>query len=429
MNKPFYKQLYFQVVAAIAAGFLLGVLWPETGAAMKPLGDAFIKLIKMVITPIIFCTVVVGIAGMNDLKDVGKTGGLALLNFEILTTLSLIVGMALVNLLQLGAGMHIDPGQIDTHSVAMFAAKGKAESIIGFLLNMVPDSVVEAFAKGDILQVLLFSILFGFALNKCAEKGTVVLDFIEKTEQVLFAVVNLVMKVAPIGAFGAIAFTVGKYGVSAMFPLGKLLAAFYLTCVAFVILVLGTIARLHGFSLSRLLHYLHEELLVVLGTSSSDAVLPSVMAKMEKIGIRKSVVALVLPTGFSFNMIGTSIYLAMASVFIAQATDTPLGFLQQVTLLGVLMLTSKGARGVSGSGFIVLAATLSAIDLVPAAGLALVFGIDRFMSVGRALTNLVGNAVAVIVIAKWSGDLDAQQMRTCFDPRELEARELQESQP
>jgi aerobic C4-dicarboxylate transport protein len=385
---------------------------------MKPLGDAFIKLIKMVITPIIFCTVVVGIAGMKDLKEVGKTGGLALLNFEVVTTASLILGMVMMNLLQLGAGMHIDPGKIDTHSVAAYVVKGKSESIIGFLLNIVPDSVVDAFAKGDILQVLLFSMLFGFALNRCAEKATVVLDFIEKTEQVLFAIVNLIMKIAPIGAFGAIAYTVGKYGLVAMLPLGKLMAAFYLTCLAFVVVVLGVMARLHGFCLTKLLRYIHEELLIVLGTSSSDAVLPSVMAKMEKLGIRKSVVALVLPTGFSFNMIGTSIYLAMASVFIAQATDTPLSVFQQLTLLGVLMLTSKGARGVTGSGFIVLAATLSAIDLVPAAGLALVFGIDRFMSLGRALTNLVGNAVAAIVIAKWSGDLDAQQMLRCFDASE-----------
>lgn len=415
MSRPFYRQLYFQILVAIAAGFALGYFLPETGAAMKPLGDAFIKLIKMLITPIIFCTVVVGIAGMKDLKEVGKTGGLALLNFEIVTTISLIVGMVVMNVLQLGAGMHIVLDTIDTHSVAAYALKGKSESIVGFLLNIVPDSMVDAFAKGDILQVLLFSILFGIALNKCAEKGTIVLDFIEKTEQVLFAIVNLIMKIAPIGAFGAIAYTVGKHGLVAMLPLCKLMLAFYLTCLAFIIFVLTTMARLHGFCLSKLLHYLHEELLIVLGTSSSDAVLPSVMAKMEKLGIRKSVVALVLPTGFSFNMIGTSIYLAMASVFIAQATDTPLSLFQQLTLLGVLMLTSKGARGVTGSGFIVLAATLSAIDLVPAAGLALVFGIDRFMSTGRALTNLVGNSVAAIVIAKWSGDLDAQQMLRCFD--------------
>ena len=418
MGKPWYRQLYAQVLVAIAAGFLLGHFYPETGAAMKPLGDGFIRLIKMVIAPIIFCTVVVGIAGMKDLKQVGRTGGLALLNFEVVTTLALIVGLVVANLLQLGAGMHIDPGSLDTHSVSAYAAKGKTESIIGFLLNIVPESVVDAFAKGDILQVLLFSALFGFALNQCADKGTVVLDFIEKTELALFAVVNIVMKLAPIGAFGAIAYTIGKFGIASMVPLGKLLLAFYLTCVLFVVVVLGVMARLHGFRLSRLLHYLHEEWLIVLGTSSSDAVLPSVMAKMEKLGIPKTTVALVLPTGFSFNMIGTSIYLAMAAVFIAQATDTPLGVWQQITLLGVLMLTSKGARGITGSGFIVLAATLSAIDLVPAAGLAIVFGIDRFMSVGRALTNLIGNAVAAVVIAKWSGDLNAGSLQAGLNPSE-----------
>jgi aerobic C4-dicarboxylate transport protein len=310
--------------------------------------------------------------------------------------------------------MHIDPGSLDTQGVAGYAAQGKAQTFADFLLNIVPESVVDAFAKGDTLQVLLFSILFGFALNKCADKGTVVLDVIEKTEQVLFIIVNFIMKLAPVGAFGAIAFTIGKYGLVSILPLGKLLMGFYFTCFAFVMIVLGLIAWLHGFSLLKLLQYLHEELLIVLGTSSSDAVLPNLMAKMEALGIRKSVVALVLPTGFSFNMIGTSIYLAMASVFIAQATDTKLSILQQVTLLGVLMLTSKCARGITGSGFIVLAATLSSIDLVPAAGLALVFGIDRFMSFGRALTNLIGNSVAVVVVARWTGDLNADQMKTCF---------------
>lgn len=415
MGKPVYKQLYAQVLVAILAGLLLGYLLPETGAGMKPLGDGFIKLIKMVVTPIIFCTVVVGIAGMKDLKQVGKTGGMALLNFEIVTTIALIVGLVMVNLLQLGVGMHIDPGSIDTKSVATYTAAGKAQTVAQFLINIIPDSVVDAFAKGDILQVLLFSILFGFALNKCGDQGAPVLEFIEKTELALFGIVNIIMKVAPIGAFGAIAFTIGKYGIASMLPLGKLLLAFYLTCIAFVIVVLGCISRLHDFSLWKLMHYIHEELLVVLGTSSSDAVLPSVMIKMEKLGIKKTVVGLVLPTGFSFNMIGTSIYLSMAAVFIAQATDTKMTLIQQLTLLGVLMLTSKGARGITGSGFIVLAATLSAVDLLPVAGLALVFGIDRFMSLGRALTNLVGNSVAVVVIAKWTGDLDVPRMNDCLN--------------
>ena len=415
MGKPVYKQLYAQVLAAILAGFLLGYFLPETGAAMRPLGDGFIKLIKMVVTPIIFCTVVVGIAGMKDLRRVGKTGGFALLNFEIVTTFALVAGLVMANLLQLGEDMHIDPGSIDTNSIVSYASTAKAQTISEFFINIIPDSVVDAFAKGDILQVLLFSILFGFALNKCVESGAVVLEFIEKTELALFGIVNIVMKIAPIGAFGAIAYTIGKYGIASMLPLGKLLLAFYLSCLVFVILVLGLIARLHDFSLWKLMRYIHEELLIVLGTSSSDAVLPSMMTKMEQLGIEKTVVGLVLPTGFSFNMIGTSIYLSMATVFISQATDTKMSLLQQLTLLGVLMLTSKCARGITGSGFIVLAATLSAVDLLPVAGLALVFGVDRFMSLGRALTNLVGNSVAVLVIAKWTGDLDVPRMKLCLD--------------
>ena len=419
MKKPFYRQLYFQMTIAIASGFLLGHFFPETGAAMKPLGDAFIKLIKMIIGPIIFCTVVIGIGGMKNLKEVGKTGGLALLNFEIFTTLALIVGMLTVHLLGFGTGMHIDPGAIDTQSIAVYASKAKAESIMGFLLNIIPDSAVDAFAKGDILQILLFAILFGFALNKCLEQCTsgqcrLVLDFIEKVEEVFFTVITFILKLAPVGGFGAMAYTVGKYGIATMLPIGKLLLIFYLTCLCFIVLVLGIVSRLHGFCFFKLLRYINEELLVVLGTSSSDAALPTLMAKMEDLGIRKSMTALVLPTGFSFNMIGTSIYLAMASVFITQATDTPMSFMQYLTLLGVLMLTSKGARGVTGSGFIVLAATLSSVDLVPAAGLALMFSVDRFMSLGRALTNLVGNAVAAVIIAKWTGDLDTQKMQTCF---------------
>jgi len=415
MSKPIYKQLHVQVLAALIAGFLLGQFFPETGAAMKPLGDGFIKLIKMVVAPIIFCTVVVGIASVKDIKQLGRTGGMALLNFEIVTTLALIAGLVVINLLQLGVGMNVDPATIDTGSVTAYANGGKAQTVSGFFLNIIPDSVVDAFAKGDILQVLLFSILFGFALNKCADQGTAVLELIEKTEFALFAIVKFIMMLAPIGAFGAIAYTIGKYGLASLLPLGKLLLAFYLTCMVFVIVVLGLIARLHHFSLWKLMRYLREELLVVLGTSSSDAVLPNVMTKMENLGVAKSVVGLVVPTGFSFNMIGTSIYLAMAAGFIAQATNTKMSLLQHLCLLGVLMLTSKGARGITGSGFIVLAATLSAIDIVPVAGLALVFGIDRFMSLGRALTNLVGNSVAAVVIARWTGDLDVLRLRQQLD--------------
>ncbi|MBS1187253.1 MAG: C4-dicarboxylate transporter [Burkholderiaceae bacterium] len=406
-----WKQLHVQVLAAIVAGFLLGHFFPEFATLMKPFGDGFIRLIKMVVPPLIFCTVVVGIAGMTDLKQVGRTGGYALLFFELVTTLALIAGMVVADGLQLGSGMHIDPTSIDTHSVAGYAAS-KAQSFSAFLLSMIPNSAIEAFAKGDILQVLLFSILFGFALNRCGEKCAAMFTLVETTEHVLFSIIRIIMKLAPLGAFGAIAFTIGKHGLATMLPLGKLLLMFYLTCFGFVVIVLALVARLHGFGLWPLLRYLHEEFLVVLGTSSSDAVLPNVMTKMEALGIEKHAVALVLPTGFSFNMIGTSIYLSMAAVFIAQATDTPMNLWQQLALLGVLMLTSKGARGVTGSGFIVLAATLSAVDIVPVSGLALVFGIDHFMSLGRALTNLAGNCVAAVVVAKWAGDLDQEQLKS-----------------
>ncbi|MEA5097352.1 MAG: C4-dicarboxylate transporter DctA [Burkholderiaceae bacterium] len=410
--KTVCKQLYVQVLAAIVIGFLLGHFWPEIAVTLKPLGDGFIRLIKMVVPLLVFSTVVVGIAGIKDLHKVGRTGGYALLYFELVTTLALIVGMGVSDLLQLGAGMHIDPQGIDIHNVVGYASAGKEETVSGFLLALIPSSPVEAFAKGDILQVLVFSILFGFALNRCGEKAALVADFIEQVEQVLFAIVRIIMRAAPFGVLGAIAFTTGRYGLVSMLPLGKLIVAFYLICLAFVAIGMGILAWLHGFSLLKLMHYLHEELLIVLGTSSSDAVLPNMMTKMENLGIDKHAVGLVVPTGFSFNMIGTSIYLAMAAVFIAQATDTPMGWWQHLTLLGVLMLTSKGARGVAGSGFIVLAATLAAVDVVPVAGLALVFGIDHFMSLGRALTNLIGNAVAAVIVAKWSGDLDARRMQS-----------------
>ncbi|HET6788693.1 MAG TPA: dicarboxylate/amino acid:cation symporter, partial [Aquabacterium sp.] len=355
----------FQVLVAIAIGVLLGYYAPETGTAMKPLGDGFIKLIKMIIAPIIFCTVVIGIAGMEDMKKVGKTGGLALLYFEVVSTVALIIGLVVVNLLQPGAGMHVDPSTLDTKGIAAYTEPGKMKGTVDFLLNVIPTSVVDAFAKGDILQVLLFSVLFGFALHKFGGRGTVVFDFIERLSHVLFDIVGIIMKVAPIGAFGAMAFTIGKYGVDSLFSLGKLMGAFYLTCLLFVFVVLGLIARAHGFSIWRFVKYIKEELLIVLGTSSSESVLPRMMAKLENLGARKSVVGLVIPTGYSFNLDGTSIYLTMAAVFIAQATDTPMTLTQQLTLLLVLLLTSKGAAGVTGSGFIVLAATLSAVGNVP----------------------------------------------------------------
>ena len=410
-RKPIYKSLYIQVLFAVTVGVLLGHFQPQLGADMKPLGDGFIKLIKMIIAPIIFCTVVVGIAGMEDMKKVGKTGGLALLYFEIVSTLALVVGLVIVNLLQPGSGMHVDPSTLDTKGIAAYTAPGKMQGTVDFLLNVIPSSVVDAFAKGEILQVLLFSVLFGFALHKFGGRGTMVFDFIEKFSHVLFDIVGIIMKVAPIGAFGAMAFTIGKYGVGSLFSLGKLMGTFYLTCLLFVFVVLGLIARLHGFSVIKFVRYIKEELLIVLGTSSSESVLPRMMEKLENLGARKSVVGLVIPTGYSFNLDGTSIYLTMAAVFIAQATDTPMSLTQQLTLLAVLLLTSKGAAGITGSGFIVLAATLSAVGGVPVAGLALILGIDRFMSEARALTNLVGNGVATLVVARWTGDLDMQRLQ------------------
>ncbi|SCK17149.1 aerobic C4-dicarboxylate transport protein [Variovorax sp. HW608] len=413
--KPFYKSLYFQVVTAIVIGVLLGHFYPQTGAAMKPLGDGFIKLIKMLIAPIIFCTVVVGIAGMEDMKKVGKTGGLALLYFEIVSTVALIVGLVIINIVRPGAGMNVDVSQLDTKAIAAYTAPGQMQGTVEFLTNIIPNTVVDAFAKGEILQVLLFAVLFGFALHKFGGRGTLVFDFIEKFSHVLFVIVGYIMKVAPIGAFGAMAFTIGKYGVGSLLQLGQLMATFYATCLVFIFVVLGGIARAHGFSIWKFIKYIKEELLIVLGTSSSESVLPRMMAKLENLGARKSVVGLVIPTGYSFNLDGTSIYLTMAAVFIAQATNTNMTLMQQITLLLVLLLTSKGAAGVTGSGFIVLAATLSAVGHVPVAGLALILGIDRFMSEARALTNLIGNGVATVVVAKWTRELDAERMKRVLD--------------
>jgi aerobic C4-dicarboxylate transport protein len=409
--KPVYKSLYVQVLTAIVIGILLGHFYPESAAAMKPLGDGFIKLIKMIIAPIIFCTVVVGIAGMEDMKKVGKTGGLALLYFEIVSTIALIVGLVIVNLVQPGAGMNVDPKALDTKGVSAYTDPAKMQSVTEFLLNIIPNTVVDAFAKGDILQVLLFSVLFGFALHRFGGRGTLVFDFVEKLSHVLFGIVGIIMRLAPIGAFGAMAFTIGKYGLGSLLSLGKLMGTFYLTCLVFIFGVLGIIARLHGFSIWKFIKYIKEELLIVLGTSSSESVLPRMMAKLENLGVRKSVVGLVIPTGYSFNLDGTSIYLTMAAMFIAQATNTPMTLGQQITLLAVLLLTSKGAAGITGSGFIVLAASLSAVGHVPVEGLALILGIDRFMSEARALTNLIGNGVATIVVAKWTGDLDSERMQ------------------
>ncbi len=427
MNKPpLYKSLYFQVISAIIIGVLLGYFNPETGAAMKPLGDAFIKLIKMMIAPIIFCTVVVGIAGMEDMKKVGKTGGMALLYFEVVSTLALIVGLIVVNVMQPGVGMNIDVHTLDTKGLTAFAGPGKMQTTTEFFMAIIPSTVVDAFAKGEILQVLMFSVLFGFALHRFGGRGTIIFDFIEKFSHVLFVIVGYIMKVAPIGAFGAMAFTIGKFGVGSLLSLGYLMGTFYVTCLIFIFGVLGTIAKIHGFSVWKFVKYIKEELLIVLGTSSSESVLPRMMAKLENLGVKKSVVGLVIPTGYSFNLDGTSIYLTMAAVFIAQATNTPMSIMQQVTLLAVLLLTSKGAAGITGSGFIVLAATLSAVGGVPVAGLALILGIDRFMSEARALTNLIGNGVATIVVGKWGNDVDMVRLNKCLNNETMEEAEQPE---
>ncbi len=411
MKINWFKSLYIQVLIAVTIGILLGYFYPSLGADMKPLGDGFIKLIKMIIAPIIFCTVVSGIAGMENMKTVGKTGGYALLYFEVVSTIALVFGLVMINVLEPGVGMNIDPNTIDTKSLNAYTGPGKMQGTVDFLLHVIPTTVVDAFAKGEILQVLLIAILFGFALHALGEKGRLVFEINDKVSHVLFNMVGMIMKLAPIGAFGAMAFTIGKYGVGTLLSLGKLMGTFYMTCLLFIFVVLGIIAFFHGFSIWKFIKYIKEELLIVLGTSSSESVLPRMLAKMENLGAKKSVVGLVIPAGYSFNLDGTSIYLSLAAIFVAQATNTPMDLTQQITLLAVLLLTSKGAAGVTGSGFIVLAATLSAVGGVPIAGLALILGIDRFMSEARALTNLIGNGVAAVVVAKWCGELNEKQMR------------------
>jgi aerobic C4-dicarboxylate transport protein len=420
-GKKFYHHLYFQVLTAIAMGVLLGHFYPETGEAMKPLGDAFIKLIKMIIAPIIFCTVVTGIAGMEDMKKVGRVGAKALLYFEVVSMLALAIGLLVVSVVQPGAGMNADVSKLDTKALETFTAKGHSHGTADFLINIIPNTVVDAFAKGEILQVLFFSILFGFALSMLGKRGKVAFNVIDEVAHVLFGVVGIIMKAAPIGAFGAMAFTIGKFGLGSLSKLGMLMGSFYLTCLLFVFIVLGAIAKLCGFSILKFLKYIKEELLIVLGTSSSESVLPRMMAKLENLGCSKSVVGLVIPTGYSFNLDGTSIYLTMAAVFVAQATNTPLTLTQTLTILGVLLLTSKGAAGVTGSGFITLAATFSAVPTIPVAGLALILGVDRFMSEARALTNLVGNGVATMVVSRWEGELDKDRMTRILSKQRGEA--------
>ncbi|MFV7560853.1 dicarboxylate/amino acid:cation symporter [Aeromonas sp. PS2Canimalfood6] len=411
MHKKIVSSLYFQVILAITIGILLGHFYPSLGADMKPLGDGFVKLIKMIIAPVIFCTVVTGIAGMESMKAVGKTGAIALIYFEVVSTLALIIGLCVVNVLQPGAGMNVDPSSLDASAISVYADQAQSQGIIPFLLDVIPASVIGAFAGGNILQVLLFAVLFGFSLHHIGEKGKPIFNIIDGFSQVIFGIINMIMKLAPIGAFGAMAFTIGKYGIGSLVQLGQLIASFYLTCLLFIFLVLGSIAKANGFSIVRFIAYIREELLIVLGTSSSESVLPRMLVKMEALGCKKSVVGLVIPTGYSFNLDGTSIYLTMAAVFIAQATNTPLDLFHQLTLLVVLLISSKGAAGVTGSGFIVLAATISAVGHLPLAGLALILGIDRFMSEARALTNLIGNGVATLVVARYCDQLDEATMQ------------------
>ncbi len=421
-KKPFYKVLYVQVLFAIFCGVMLGIYLPTDAVAMKPLGDGFIKLIKMIIAPVIFCTVVSGIAGMQDVKKIGRVGGKALLYFEIVSTFALVIGLAVANFMQPGAGFNADPHTLDTKSIAQYTEKTKALTTTDFLLNIIPNTVFDAFAKGDILQVLLVAVLFGFALSLLGERGRPVHKLVDEVSHAFFGMVNIIMKAAPIGAFGAMAFTIGKYGIASLLPLAKLMGSFYLTCFLFVFIVLGLIAKYTGFSISRFISYIKEELLIVLGTSSSESALPSLMRKLEKLGASKPVVGLVVPTGYSFNLDGTNIYMTMAALFVAQATNTDLTLWQQLTILGVAMLTSKGASGITGAGFITLAATLAVVPSIPVAGMALILGIDRFMSECRALTNFVGNGVATLVVAKWEGELDMDTLkRELANPTPLNA--------
>jgi aerobic C4-dicarboxylate transport protein len=377
---------------------------------MKPLGDGFIKLIKMIIAPVIFCTVVAGIAGMQDMKKIGRVGGKALIYFEVVSTFALAIGLVVANVAKPGAGFNVDPAHLDTSAIAQYTKQAHGQSTVDFLMHIIPNTFVDAFATGNILQVLLVAILFGFALSMMGERGRPVTKFIDDISHVIFGIVNIIMKVAPLGAFGAMAFTIGKYGIASLLPLAKLMGSFYLTCFLFVFIVLGLIAKLTGFSIVKFIKYIKEELLIVLGTSSSESALPNLMRKLEKLGCSKPVVGLVVPTGYSFNLDGTNIYMTMAALFVAQATNTDLTLTQELTILLVAMLTSKGASGITGAGFITLAATLAVVPTIPVAGMALILGIDRFMSEARALTNFIGNGVATVVVSKWENELDSARM-------------------
>ena len=405
-KKPFYKNLWIQVLAAIALALLLGHFYPAKAIAMKPLGDAFIRLIAMVITLIIFCTVVSGIANVQDIKKVGRLGGKALLYFEVVSTFALFVGLVVGNVVKPGAGFNINPASLDPKAIADFAGQAKAQSVTEFLMHIIPTTVVDAFAKGDILQVLLVSILFGFALSVIGTRAKPILDLLDSLTRTIFQIVNMLMRFAPIGAFGAMAFTVGKYGMSALGPLVKLIAVFYATCIAFVLIVLGAIAAAAGFGIFKFLGFIREEILIVSAVNTSEAALPTLMEKLERLGCSRPLVGLVVPSGYIFNTDGTGLYMTLAALFVAQATNTHLTLIQQLTIFAVATLTSKGASGVSGASFIALIATLTVVPAIPVASMALLLGIERFMSTGRALVNMIGNGVATIVVARWEKELD-----------------------
>jgi aerobic C4-dicarboxylate transport protein len=410
-KRPFYASLSFQVTLAILAAIVIGYVSPVKAMAMKPLGDAFIRLITMVITVIIFCTVVTGIAGMEDMKKVGRVGGKALLYFEAVSTLALVIGLIVGNLVHPGSGFNVDPATLDAKAVAEYAGQARVQSVTEFLMHIIPNTLVDAFAKGDILQVLLVSILFGFALSAVGPRAKIVVDFFDGLTQAVFRIVKIVMRLAPIGTFGAMAFTVGKYGLAALGPLIKLIGVFYLTSILFVIIVLGLICRAAGFSIFKFLKYIKEEILIVVGVTSSEAALPTLMEKMEKLGCSKALVGLVVPTGYTFNTDGTGLYMTLAALFVAQATNTHLTLGQQLIIFAVATLTSKGASGVQGASFIALVGTLTVVPTIPVAGMALLLGIDRFMSTARALVNMIGNGVAALVVARWEKELDRETLQ------------------
>jgi aerobic C4-dicarboxylate transport protein len=415
-SKPWYATLWIQVVIAMALAVALGYFSPERAIAMKPLGDAFIRLISMIITLIIFCTVVSGIAGMENLKKVGRVGGMALLYFEIVSTVALFIGLVVGNVVKPGSGFNVNPATLDAKAVADYAGQAKAQNVPDFLLHIIPTTVVDAFAKGDILQVLLVAILFGIALSSVGPRCKPLVDLFDALTHAVFGVVNILMKFAPIGAFGAMAFTVGKYGIASLGPLAKLIGTFWITSTLFVVLVLGLISWIAGFNIFRFLVYIKEEILLVLATSSSETALPTLMEKLERMGCSKSLVGLIVPTGYTFNTDGTALYMTMAALFVAQATGTPLTLMQQWTIFGVAILTSKGASGVQGAAFIALVGTLTVIPAIPVAGMALILGIDRFMSMFRALVNMIGNGVATLVIARWEGELTRPALEASLRP-------------